>query len=366
METKPKKRIVKRILFIVAILLLLLVIAGASAIIWYQSNISAIYDVKCSTDECKPQEFVVKEGEGAQRIGENLEKAGLIKSSFAFNLYLKFQASNKNLLPGKYQFAKSMSVEQIVKSLNEGIVKPTVTVTFYPGETINGAQNVPGVRSRLIAAGFKEAEVDAALTKEYSHELLSTKPQGASLEGYIWADTYQFYADESVENIITSLLDHMLKVVKEENLIAKFQERGLTLHEGITLASVIQKESPASYNEKRHIAQVFELRLKKGIPLGSDAIIAYEADQINPGRNRSDMSYLNTIGCPWNSRRCQGLPPTPIASPNRESLKAVTEPTDTDDLYFLADDQGNMYYAKTKAGHQDNIKKYCGEVCKIL
>jgi len=365
MNKKPH-RILKRVLFVIAILLLLVIIAGASAIIWYQSNISAKYDVACSKEECTPRKFVVASGDSAQSIAERLESEGIIKSAFAFRIYLTLQASNKNLLPGDYMLTKSMSVEQIVQAMNNGIARPTVSVTLFPGETIRGAENVPGVRSRLIAAGFKEAEVDAALSKEYSHELLSTKPQGASLEGYLWADTYQFYADESVENIIVKLLDHTLKFVKDENLIAKFEQRGLTLHQGITLASVIQKESPASYDEKRHIAQVFESRLKQGIPLGSDAVVAFQADQINPGRNRNDMSYFNTIGCPWNSRRCQGLPPTPISMPNRDSLKAVTEPTDTDDLYFLADDQGNMYYAKTEAGHQQNIKAHCGEVCKIL
>lgn len=355
-----KKRIIKRICYIVAILLLLLIIAGAGTIIWYQSNISAIYDVKCTTKECESQKFVVTAGEGAQQIAEKLEQAGLIKSALAFRIYLMFQAENKNLLPGEYQFSKNMPVEQIVKSLNAGIVARTIQMTFLPGETIRAT------RQRFIDAGFKDTEVDAALAKQYSHELLKSKPASASLEGYIWGDTYEFYADETVENILTKLFDQMLKVVKEENLVAKYQAKGFTLHQGITLASVIQREAPASYEEKRHIAQVFETRLQKGIVLGSDAIIAYAADQINPYRSKTDMSYLNTIGCPWNSRRCAGLPPTPISSPSRDSLKAVADPTATDDIYFLTGDDGKMYYAKTEAGHNENIKNYCKKMCQIL
>ena len=355
-----KKRIIKRICYIVAILLLLLIIAGAGAIIWYQSNITAIYDVKCATKECESQKFVVTAGEGAQQIAEKLEQAGLIKSALAFRIYLMFQAENKNLLPGEYQFSKNMPVEQIVKSLNAGIVARTIQMTFLPGETIRAT------RQRFIDAGFKDAEVDAALAKQYDHELLRSKPAGTSLEGYIWGDTYEFYADETVENILTKLFDQMLKVVKEENLVAKYQAKGFTLHQGITLASVIQREAPASYEEKRHIAQVFETRLQKGIVLGSDAIIAYAADQINPYRSKTDMSYLNTIGCPWNSRRCAGLPPTPISSPSRDSLKAVADPTATDDIYFLTGDDGKMYYAKTEAGHNQNIKNYCKKMCQIL
>ena len=355
-----KKRILKRIGYIAAIVVLLLIIAGAGAVIWYQSNITAIYDVKCTTKECESQKFVVAQGEGASQIADKLEQAGLIKSAFAFRIYLMIQADNKNLLPGEYYFSKNMSVEQIVKSLNTGIVARTVTITFLPGETIRAT------RKKLIDAGFAETEVDEALGKQYNHELLKTKPNDASLEGYIWGDTYEFYADAKVEDILKALFDQMLKVVKEEDLVAKYQARGLTLHQGVTLASVVQREAPAKYEEQRHVAQVFLTRYARGIALGSDAIIAYRADQINPYRDKGDMSYLTSIDCPWNSRRCVGLPPSPISSPGRNALKSVADPTDTQDLYFLTGDDGNMYYATTEAQHNENARLYCKELCKIL
>ena len=129
MDKKPH-RILKRVLFVIAILLLLVIIAGASAVIWYQSNISAKYDVACSKEECVPQKFVVASGDSAQSIAERLESEGIIKSAFAFRIYLTLQASNKNLLPGDYMLTKSMSVEQIVQAMNNGIARPTV---FIPG-----------------------------------------------------------------------------------------------------------------------------------------------------------------------------------------------------------------------------------------
>jgi UPF0755 protein len=357
----PKnRRVLKRVLIVIAIIVLVLIIAAASALIWYQTSISAVRGNDCSAEECKLQDFTVKQDEGAQEIATNLEKAGIIRSAFAFRIYLTLQAENKVLLPGEYKFSQNMSVEQIVKSLNKGIPIKTIRMTFLPGETIQAT------RKRFIDIGFTEAEVDAALAKQYNHELLKTKPASASLEGYIWGDTYEFYADESVENILIKLFDQMLKVVKEEGLVAKYEQRGFTLHQGITLASIIQREAPASYEEKRHIAQVFETRLSQNIVLGSDAIIAYAADQINPNRDKSDMSYLSTINCPWNSRRCQGLPPTPISSPNRDSLKAVADPTNTQDYYFLTGDDGKMYYSQTEAGHNANIKNYCKKMCQIL
>ena len=128
MDKKPH-RILKRVLFVIAILLLLVIIAGASAVIWYQSNISAKYDVACSKEECVPQKFVVASGDSAQSIAERLESEGIIKSAFAFRIYLTLQASNKNLLPGDYMLTKSMSVEQIVQAMNNGIARPTVSIT---------------------------------------------------------------------------------------------------------------------------------------------------------------------------------------------------------------------------------------------
>ena len=354
------KRIMKRVGYIAAVVVLLMIIAGAGAVIWYQSSISAIYDVKCTTKECESQKFVVAQGEGAAQIADKLEQAGLIKSAFAFRIYLTLNPDKRNLLPGEYSFSKNMSVEQIVKSLNTGIVARTVTITFLPGETIRAT------RKKLIDAGFAEAEVDEALNKQYDHELLKTKPADASLEGYIWGDTYEFYADSKVEDILKALFDQMLKVVKEENLISKYEARGLTLHQGITLASVVQRESTGDYEEQRHVAQVFLTRLDRGIVLGSDAIIAYRADQLNPYRDKSDMSYLTSIDCPWNSRRCAGLPPTPISSPGRNALKAVADPSATQDLYFLTGDDGRMYYATTEAEHNANARQYCKELCKIL
>ncbi len=358
--TKKTKRILKWVLISLAILALILIILAVSAILWYKNSITAIYNDDCTTSECELKDFTVAQGESATQISEKLESAGFIKSALAFRIYIKFEAQNKNLLPGDYKFSKKMDVEHIVKSLNSGVAVKTFRVMFLPGETLRAT------RSRLINVGYSEEEVDAALNKQYDHELLKTKPADASLEGYIWGDTYDFYSDATVEEILTKLFDHMLKVVKEEGLIAKYEARGFTLHQGITLASVIQREAPAAYEEKRHVAQVFLSRLDKGIVLGSDAIIAYAADQINPNRDKTDMSYLNTIQCPWNSRRCGGLPPTPIAAPSLDSLKAVADPTDTNDLYFLTGDDGGMYYAQTEAGHNANIRNYCKKMCLIL
>ncbi|MBR5418945.1 endolytic transglycosylase MltG [Candidatus Saccharibacteria bacterium] len=353
------KRIVRRVLYIVAVIVLLIIIAGASAVIWYKSSLSAIIGVKCS-DNCEVIKFTVPEGSGASSIADSLEKAGVIKSALAFKIYLNLEADNKKIMPGEYEFKKDMSVKDIVKQLNEGVSAKVFRITFLPGETIATS------KKRLLEVGYTQGQIDEAFNKTYSHPLLASKPADASLEGYIWGDTYEFYQTATVDEILTRLFDEMWKNVQKYNLVEGYKKQGLTLHEGITLASVIQRESTADYQERRHVAQVFLLRLKTNTPLGSDAIIAYEADLVNPNRSKTDMSYLTKFGCPWNSRQCKGLPPTPIAAPSVDSMRAAADPTDTKDYYFLTGDDGKMYYAKTEAGHNANIKKYCKKLCLYL
>ena len=351
------KNLKRKLLFGGAIALLLIIIAGASAVIWYQVSLMPIK--KCD-GMCPTEEFVVAEGEGASKIAANLEKQGLIKSAFAFKIYHSMFAGNKAMMPGTYQFAKDMDVKTIIQSLYEGVAAKVFRITFLPGETIAAS------KKKLIAVGYSAEDVEAAFAKKYTHKLLESKPDDASLEGYIWGDTYEFYQTATLDEVLTKVFDEMWNAIKKEGLVEKYQAQGFTLHQGITLASIVQRESTGDYESRRHVAQVFLTRLKRGIVLGSDAIIAYQADQINPDRNKNDMSYLNTIGCPWNSRRCAGLPPTPISTPSLAAMKAVSEPTDTEDLYFLTGDDGKMYYATTEAGHNANIKNYCKELCKVL
>ena len=351
------KNLKRKLLFSGAVVLLLLIIAGASAVIWYQVNLMPVE--KCD-GQCQTVDFVVAEGEGTSKIAANLEKQGLIKSAFAFKIYHSMFAGNKAMMPGTYQFAKDMDVKTIVQSLYEGVAAKVFRITFLPGETITAS------KKKLVQVGYSEEEVEAAFAKKYAHKLLESKPDDATLEGYIWGDTYEFYQTATLDEVLAKVFDEMWNAVKKEGLVEKYQAEGYTLHQGITLASVVQRESTGDYESRRHVAQVFLTRLKRGIVLGSDAIIAYRADQLNPDRNKNDMSYLYSIDCPWNSRRCAGLPPTPISTPSLAAMKAVADPTDTNDLYFLTGDDGKMYYATTEAGHNANIRNYCKELCQVL
>lgn len=344
-------------LILVLLVLVLLVITG---FVWYRIASSPLSSATCAGEQCATQTFVIKDGESSQAIADHLEKTGLIRSALAFRLSLYLEHRSATLKAGSYTLSPSYSVSEIINIFDRGVVAKTITVRFDPGETLFE------IKQELQKHGYSSDEIDAALTRSYDHPLLATKPATASLEGYIYGDTYEFYATTPASEILIRTFDQMYSLVKKNQLTERFAAAGLSLHEGIVLASVVQREAGSLKDDMPQVAQVFLLRLKSGIPLGSDAVIAYYADQQNPNRDKTDTSYLTTTPCPWNSRRCAGLPPSGVSNPGEAALLSVARPASGSYLYFLTGDDGAMHYAHTEAEHNANIKNYCQNLCKLL
>ncbi len=362
---KKKHRGLKIFGVIILIILMLVIASAVAGALWYKNSLTAINPEKCTNEKCEIIHFVVKDGDSTASIARQLEEKGLIKSSLAFRAYMMLEAKDTTIKSGAYDFTKDMSVQEIIKSFNEGAKAKTFQIMFLPGGTL------ANISKRLQDAGYKEEEINNAFKKQYDHPLLKSKPASASLEGYVYADTYEFYTTATVEEILTRTFDEMYQVIKENDLEAKYRAKGFNLHQGITLASIVQSEAGImDEQDQRTVAQVFLTRLKNGSVLGSDAIIAYRADQLNPNRDKTDMSYLDTVTCPWNSRKCAGLPTTPISSPGKTALLAIANPSNTDYYYFISgyDSEGKlkMFYAHTEAEHNENIKNYCGNLCEKL
>ncbi|MBQ6149473.1 endolytic transglycosylase MltG [Candidatus Saccharibacteria bacterium] len=232
------------------------------------------------------------------------------------------------------------------------------TFTIKPGETIFD------IKKHLVEVGYTAEEVDKAFAAEYNFPFLSGRPAGATLEGYLYGETYEFYKGVPVEDIITKYLEKMGEVITENNLEARYAAHGLSLYEGITLASVVQKESPAG--EHSRVAQVFLTRLAYGIPMGSDVTVTYALDVEDPDRTiyRDNQAALKINSC-YNTRLHAGLPCGPISNPSLASLLAVADPADTSYLYFLTGDDGLMYYSYTEAEHNQNAYLHCQNLCNI-
>ena len=250
--------------------------------------------------------------------------------------------------------------------IEAGMEADVFSYTILPGQTIRD------IRAGLIRAGYSETEVDEALTADYGFSFLREPREkalergnlGNYLEGYLYGETHEFYGDTSAKDVLKTFLQGMEKVISENNLEAKYAEHDLSLYEGITLASVVQKESPGP--EMATVAQVFLSRLAYGIPLGSDVTVSYALDLIDPDRQTyvDNQAALRVDSC-YNTRVYGGLPCGPISNPGLNAMLAVANPTETAYLYFLTGDDGLMYYSYTESEHNQNAYLHCQELCDI-
>jgi len=283
----------------------------------------------------------------------------LIKSDIAFNIFVKVNRKGNELKAGVFTISSSQSTPDIVKKITSG--KPDeLVITFYPGATLNNISKLSSskrtdARYELEQAGFSDSQIDEAFSSSYSGTVFKSKPSSQDLEGLLYGDTYAFDAGTNIKGIIQKALDEYDSIVSKYNLVAGFSKQGLSLYQGITLASIVQKEA-SGYDDQRQVAQVFLKRYKSDMTLGSDVTYQYVSDKLGVAR-----SY--TIDSPYNTRLYKGLPPGPISVPGLTALRAVADPADGDYLYFLAGDDGKMYYAETSDEHQNNISQYCQKSC---
>ncbi len=345
---KKRKTSKKRLFFgISGGLLLLALTTLVGGWFWYQAQLGAV-----NPDDQTKKVVVITNGSTPDTIATQLHTQGLIKNALAFLWYTRSKDVQGSLQAGTYRLSPSETTQTIVEHLVGGKVD-TFQVTFLPGATL--AQN----KQALIDVGYEAAEIDAAFAKTYMSPLFEGKPATADLEGYIYGETYSFGTDATVESVLQHVFDHYADVIAQENLVAAYKTQGLSLYEGITLASIVQREASPSGSDAPHIAQVFYTRLAQGMPLGSDVTYQYIADKTGVGRDVN-------LDSPYNTRRYAGLPPGPIAAPGLTALRAVAKPAAGDYVYFLSGDDDITYFGRTLQEHEANIKQHCAVKCQII
>ena len=245
----------------------------------------------------------------------------------------------------------------------EAAMRPEVfNFTIRPGETIYDIQK------SLAELGYSPNEIEAGFSHDYSNEegmeFLKERPAVATLEGFLYGETHEFYKSATVEDILAVFLRGMGEVIREKDLEQKFAAQGLSLYEGITLASVVQKEAAPA--DQPMVARVFLNRLDAGMTLGSDVTVSYALDTIDPNREiyQDNAAALMVDSC-YNTRMYAGLPCGPIAEPSLTALMAVAEPAANEYLFFLTGDDGVMYYGYTAEEHAENARIHCQELCNV-
>lgn len=303
--------------------------------------------------------FVVRPGQSALEIGEELERQGLIRSALAFRILAESRGLSSSLAAGEYELSPSMTTGEIVDILGHGRVRPGPTVTIIEGwrveQVARKLEQVGAVRADeflRVVADVGTLDLDSSL-----------RPPSGSLEGYLFPDTYQ---------LLPSMTSAEIARMMVKQLEAKFSpamreavaRMGWTPHQAIILASIIEREAAAP-SERGLISAVFHNRLRAGMPLQADATVQYAVANrdIDQAANfdfwKGELTPEDlAIDSPYNTYRMPGLPPGPICSPGLASLEAAIFPPETDFLYFVSRGDGSHVFARTLQEHLENTRKY--------
>jgi UPF0755 protein len=282
--------------------------------------------------------FTVAGGDRAPVVATHLKQAGLIRDRSSWLTYINFHGLRNQLKAGTFQLAPTQTGQQIAYDLTSG--KAALVLTIPEGYTI--AQ----IEALAAQDGISKESFDAALAEPHSQSFLSGKPTGVSLEGYLFPDSYAIGPATTASTLVNEMLDTFGSKVGP-SYSQSFAAEGLTLHQGLTLASIVEKEVSRS-TDRPIVAQIFLKRYHTGISLGSDVTVKYASDL-------AGVSFDLNLNSPYNTRLNAGLPPGPICNPGLNALDAVAHPAATDYLYFVTGNDGVTYYAKTLAQHNANV-----------
>lgn len=325
----PRRRTsIKRVFFSLLLTILVLVTVAGGVALW------AVKEVQAPGPLEAPKAVVIERGQGTAKIGEALEKHGVVSDQKLFTAaaYLTRPRAG-DLRAGEYEFPPGASVMEVLAIIRTG-------------------RSV--VHKLTVPEGFTTAQV---VERVLQHPALSGNITEIPPEGTLLPDTYVFQRGLDRQALLNQMRDAQQKLVD-----SLWEERAPNLplankQQAVILASIVEKETGVP-EERRQVAAVFVNRLRKNMRLQSDPTIIYG---IVGGRGRLDRPILQSdieTNTEYNTYRIDGLPPTPIANPGRESLLAVLRPAPTEDLYFVADGTGGHAFARTLPEHRQNVRKW--------
>ncbi|MDI6893450.1 MAG: endolytic transglycosylase MltG [Bacillota bacterium] len=290
---------------------------------------------------------VIPPGSPVESIGQILYRAGLIRHPLAFRALVEWMGVPTRLHAGEYDFTPAMGLREIIRRLVRG------EVATYPF-TIPEGFTVEQIADLLARQGLADREkfLDAARRLELApHSPPEPGRVRYPLEGYLFPDTYRVPRG-TAESELISLMVQRFREIWDRELADKARAQGLSVHEVVTLASIVEKETGVP-EERPLVAGVFWNRLRRGMLLQADPTVLYALRRTG-GLLRRDLQ----VDSPYNTYVHPGLPPGPIANPGKAALQAVLEPAATDYLYFVARGDGTHQFSRTLREHLEAVRRY--------
>jgi UPF0755 protein len=351
-------RVFTQSLKVVSILALAVVVAGAA--FWAFTYAT---EMARPSDAGEPVMLSVFEGQTETEIADELEAQGLIRSKLLFQG--QFRLAGGALVPGTYTLRKGMSVPQIVDRITGAApAEPEAEAVSAAPESFDitipegwRMEQIAEEYERLGGEGGAQAFLDAVENIDRSQfEFLADLPADASLEGYLFPDTYRFNGRDPTVNVATMLTNFGNKYTPE--MRQRTQQMGLNLQQVLTLASLVEREAQIP-EERPTIADVYLSRWEQGWRLDADPTVQYivgtPEDWWPTELSEEDLH----VESPYNTYQIEGLPPGPIANPGFASIQAVLFPNDTPYMYFVAKcDTGEHAFGVTDADQAANVEEF--------
>jgi len=277
-------------------------------------------------------------GAGTRTIAAQLERAGVLRSRYAF-LLLRAVKGGK-LIAGEYRFNHPAAATEVYERLARGDV-------YFIRLTIPEGYNIFDIAQAVASAGLGRRDAFLASARSQTALIADLSPHALSLEGYLFPDTYRFGRHATARDILAAMVKRFRQVSAR-----------LGLGPGPNLARTVILEKEVHQDSERPLAAgVFMNRLARNMPLQTDPSVIYAA--LLDGRYRGSI-YASDLQAdsPYNTYRHTGLPPGPICNPGIAALKAALDPPSTDYLYFVADAQGNTRFSVTLKEHAQQVEAY--------
>jgi UPF0755 protein len=346
---QSEAKVVRKIVLIIFIVILL-VISGlvGGGYLYIKSALEPVDPTNKQTVD-----VTIPIGSSPTAIANILEENGIVKNAKVFRYYTKFK-NESGFQAGDYKLSPSLTFQEIIDRIKTGVIMEDVVfkLTIPEGKQLTEIAKIISGKTN-----FSEEEIMTKLTDAaYIEELMTLYPSiltteilhadiKHSLEGYLYPATYPFYKENpTLEEIVETMLNQTEKVLGD--LQGEMAHMDLTVHELLTMASLIEEEATAQ-TDREKISSVFYNRLEDNMKLQTDPTVLYAL-----GEHKDQVLYVDLeVDSPYNTYQNTGLTPGPIANAGEMSIKAALNPEDTDFLYFLAASDGTVYYSKTLNEH---------------
>jgi UPF0755 protein len=292
----------------------------------------------------RPRSVSVPSGQTFDDTLRQLEQAGIVRSPRRFEILARLKGLDTQIQAGEYWLSPDTTPENLLKQLVTGKVRMHA-LTLPEGYTIGQYAAMVEEKGLASAEAFLAVAADPAVAAEYGIP-------GDTLEGYLFPDTYHFPKGLPPRHLVDHMVARFWKVFKPE-WEDRVRSLNMTLHQIVTLASIIEKETGAPA-ERKLISSVFHNRLKRNMRLQSDPTVIYGLKNFDGNLTRKDLETPT----PYNTYTTGGLPPGPIANPGAGALEAALYPAKTNHLYFVSRNDGTHKFSNSLKEHNRAVRKY--------